>query len=129
MGSLLYKALLLKEIFYGLVIKGIAGLIVYVEAGHIPKNWFYLAAIIVLIFPFGTVLIQKARQFFRNTSGFILFGLSLFKMIFIPALIIVFFDNEDENSHAYVMPSLIAYLILLLSDTYWKIKWLFGRKF
>jgi hypothetical protein len=129
MGSLLYKALLLKELFYGLIIKGIAGLIVYIEAGHIPKNWFYLAAIIILIFPFGTVLIQKAKQFFRNASGFILFGLSLFKMLFIPALIIVFFDNESEHSHAYIMPSLIAYIILLLSDTYWKIKWLFGKKF
>jgi len=129
MGTLLYKALLLKEIFYGLLIKGMAGLIVFIEAEHIPKNWFYLAAIIIALFPLSTYIIKEIRDYSHQAPGLILMLISMMKMLLIPILIILFFEKEHKDIEAFVIPSIVAYLILLIMDTKWKIKWLFHRKY
>ncbi|MFO8001878.1 MAG: hypothetical protein R6U46_11585 [Marinilabilia sp.] len=127
MGIILYKALLFKEIFYGLLFKGLAGLIVFIEAGHIPKNWFYLVAIIIMLFPVSTYLINKLRKSWPESPGWALMSFSMLKMLLLPFLIIIFFEKEHDDLEAYVMPTIIAYLVLMALDTKWKLKWLFGR--
>ncbi|MBN1116879.1 MAG: hypothetical protein JXA77_06735, partial [Bacteroidales bacterium] len=94
MGGILYKALLFKEIFYGLLIKGAAGLIVYIEASHVPKSWFFLALAIVASFPLGTIFLNQIRKSWSNSAGFFYVGISFLKMLLIPLLIILFFDKE-----------------------------------
>ena len=128
MGALLYKALLIKEIFYGLLFKGLAGLIVFIEAGHIPKNWFYLAVIIIILFPVTTYVLNKLRKKWPDSPGWALMGFSAVKMMLLPILIILFFEKNHDDIEAYVIPPTIAYLILLGLDTKWKIQWLFRKK-
>jgi DMSO reductase anchor subunit len=128
MGALLYKALLIKEIIYGLLFKGLAGLIVFIEAGHVPKNWFYLAVIIILIFPVSTYVLNKLKKIWPDSSGWTFMGFSVIKMFLLPLLIILFFEKDHDDTEAYVMPPVIAYLILMGLDTKWKIKWLFSKK-
>ncbi len=128
MEAILYKALLLKEFFFGLLFKGAAGLVVYIESGQIPKNWIYLALIIILIFPAGTYILEKIRKYRREGPGWAFLIISMIKMMLLPALIFLFFDKEHDDIEAFVMPSVIAYLIMLGLDTKWKIKWLFGRR-
>lgn len=128
MGLILYKALLIKEIIYGLLFKGAAGLIVFIESGQIPKNWFYLAAIIIFLFPASTYLLQKMREQWPESPGWGFMALSMFKMLLLPFLIILFFDKDHEHIEAFVIPIVISYLILMAMDTKWKIKWLFGRR-
>ena len=118
---LAYKVLLIKEIFYGLLLKGLAGLVVFIEAGHVPKNWFYLALIIIALFPVTSFVLKEIKEHWENSVGFAVMALSLFKLILIPVLIIILFDKNHEDVEAYVMPSLIAYLVLLAMDTKWKI--------
>ncbi len=127
MGLILYKALLLKEIIYGLLFKGLAGLIVYIEAGHIPKNWFYVAVIIIVMFPATTYVLQKIRKYWLEAPGWAFMVLSMTKMLLLPFLFILFFDKDDDDIEAFVMPLLISYLILMGMDTKWKIKWLFNK--
>lgn len=129
MGALLYKALLIKEIFYGLLIKGMAGLIVFVEAEHVPKNWFYLAVIIIAMFPLSTYILKEVRDYSHHAPGFTLVLISMLKMLLVPILIILFFDKDHEDIEAFVIPSIVGYLILLVADTKWKIKWLFHKKY
>ncbi|PWD99469.1 hypothetical protein [Marinilabilia rubra] len=129
MGTLLYKALLIKEFFYGLLIKGMAGLIVFIEAEHIPKNWFYLAAIIIALFPLSTYILKEIKAYSHQAPGFGLVVISMLKMLLIPVLIILFFEKEHEDIEVFVIPSVVAYLVLLFMDTKWKIKWLFLRKY
>ncbi|MGM0375202.1 MAG: hypothetical protein ACQEQ0_00310 [Bacteroidota bacterium] len=128
MIALLYKALLIKEFFYGLLFKGLAGLIVFIETGHIPKNWFYLAAIIILLFPVTTYALNKLKKIWSESAGWALMSFSAIKMVLFPLLLILFFDKDHEHIEAYVMPPTIAYLILMALDTKWKIKWLFSKK-
>lgn len=125
---LAYKVLLIKEVFYGLLLKGLAGLVVFIEAGHVPKNWVYLALIIIVLFPVTSFVLKEIQQHWENTVGFAFMALSLFKLILIPILIIIFFDKNHEAIEAYVFPILIAYLVLLGMDTKWKIQWLFGKR-
>jgi|GEM_PF-2054403 hypothetical protein len=129
MGAILYKALLLKEIFYGLLIKGAAGLIVYIEASHIPRSWIYLALVIVASFPVGTIIMNEVRKSWPDSTGFFYVGISFLKMLLIPLLIILFFDKDHEHIEAFVIPLILGYLVLLAIDTKWKIKWLFHSKF
>lgn len=129
MGTLLYKALLIKEIIYGLLVKGMAGLIVFIEAEHIPKNWFYLAAIVIALFPLSTYIIKEIRYFSHHAPGFTLVLISMFKMLLVPILIILLFDKEHDDIEAIVIPSIVAYMVLLIMDTKWKIKWLFHKKY
>ncbi|WP_291862491.1 hypothetical protein [Marinilabilia sp.] len=128
MGGILYKALLLKEVFYGLLIKGVAGLIVYIEASHIPRSWIYLALAIVASFPVGTMILNQVRKYWVQSSGFFYVGISFLKMLLIPLLIILVFEKDHEHIEAFVIPLIVAYLVLLAVDTKWKIKWLFHRK-
>jgi len=128
MGLILYKALLIKEILYGLLFKGAAGLIVFIESGQIPKNWFYLAAIIIFLFPASTYVLQKMRKQWPESPAWAFMALSMFKMLLLPLLLILFFDKDHDDIEAFVMPIVIAYLILMGMDTKWKIEWLFGRR-
>jgi len=125
---LAYKVLLIKEVFYGLLLKGMAGLVVFIETGHVPKNWFYLALIIITLFPVTTFVLKEIKKHWENSAGFAFMALSMFKLFFISFLILVFFDQDHENIEAYVIPIVIAYLILLGMDTKWKIQWLFGKR-
>ncbi len=129
MGAILYKALLLKEIFYGLLFKGVAGLIVYIEASHIPRSWIYLAIIIVASFPVSTYILNQIRHQWDQSTGLAYIVLSFVKMLAIPLLIILFFEKDHEHIEAYVIPLIVAYLTLLVVDTKWKIKWLFHKKY
>ena len=129
MGLLFYKVLLIKEIFYGLLIKGLAGLIVFIETGHIPGNWFYLALIIVSLFPLSTFILKEIRKIWPDTPGFLFAGLSMLKMLLIPVLIILFFDKNHDDVEAFVIPVVVGYLILMGLDTKWKIQWLFKKKY
>lgn len=128
MGAILYKALIFKEIFYGLLIKGAAGLIVFIETNHVPRTWVYLALAIVASFPVGTYILNKVRKHWFNSTGFFYVGISFLKMLAIPLLIILFFEKDHQHIEAFVIPLIVAYLILLAMDTKWKIKWLFWRK-
>ena len=128
MGLILYKALLIKEILYGLLFKGAAGLIVFIESGQIPKNWFYLAAIMLFLFPASTYVLQKMRKKWPESPAWAFMALSMFKMLLLPLLLILFFDKDHDHIEAFVMPIVIAYLLLMGLDTKWKIKWLFGRR-
>ncbi|WP_010662211.1 hypothetical protein [Marinilabilia salmonicolor] len=128
MGAILYKAIIFKEIFYGLLIKGAAGLIVFIEADHVPRTWVYLALAIVASFPVGTYILNEVRKHWFNSTGFFYVGISFLKMLAIPLLIILFFDKDHQHIEAFVIPLIVAYLILLAMDTKWKIKWLFWRK-
>ncbi|MFW5754118.1 MAG: hypothetical protein ACOCV9_04890 [Marinilabiliaceae bacterium] len=128
MVALLYKALLIKEFFYGLLFKGVAGFIVFIEAGHIPKNWFYLAVIIILLFPATTYILNKLRKIWPDSPGWAFMGFSMMKLMLIPLLIIGLFEKDHDDLEALVMPSVIAYLILMALDTKWKIKWLFSKR-
>jgi uncharacterized membrane protein YiaA len=125
---LAYKVLLIKEIFYGLLLKGLAGLVVFIEAGHVPKNWFYLALIIIALFPVTSFVLKEIKEHWENTAGFAFMALSLFKLLLIPFLIIILFDKNHEDVEAYVFPILVAYLIFLGMDTRWKIQWLFRKR-
>ena len=125
---LAYKVLLIKEIFYGLLLKGLAGLVVFIEVGHVPKNWFYLALIIIALFPVTSFVLKEVKENWENTAGFVFMALSLFKLLLIPLLIIIFFDKNHEDVEAYVFPILVAYLIFLGMDTRWKIQWLFRKR-
>ncbi|WP_016778115.1 hypothetical protein [Anaerophaga thermohalophila] len=125
---LAYKVLLIKEIFYGLLFKGVAGLVVFIETGHVPKNWLYLALIIIAMFPLTSFVLKEVKKYWKNTAGFVFMALSMFKMLLIPFLIIVLFDRDHENIEAYVIPIVIAYLVLLGMDTKWKIQWLFRKR-
>ena len=129
MGKILYRALLIKETFYGLLIKGIAGLIVFIEAEQIPKNWFYLAAIIVTIFPLSTYILKEVHFHHNKAPGFAFAGISIIKLMLIPSLIILFFEKDHIHIEAFVIPTIIGYLVLLAMDTKWKIQWLFHRKY
>ncbi|MGQ1889578.1 hypothetical protein ACT29H_03970 [Thermophagus sp. OGC60D27] len=126
---LAYKVLLIKEIFYGLLFKGVAGLIVFIEAGHIPKNWFYLALIIVVLFPLTTSILKFFKEVWPDSSGMVLVTMSVVKIFLIPLLVMLFFDKEHEDIEAFVIPTIISYLILLTLDTKWKIQWLSKQKF
>jgi drug/metabolite transporter (DMT)-like permease len=128
MGSLLYNALLFKEVMYGLLFKGAAGLIVYIETGHIPQNWFYLAAIIICLFPFSTYILKNVGKAWPQSPGWIFMVISMLKMLILPILIILFFDKEHEDIEALVMPLVISYLMLMAMDTKWKIKCLLNRR-
>jgi drug/metabolite transporter (DMT)-like permease len=128
MGAILYKALIFKEIFYGLLIKGAAGLIVFIETNHVPVTWVYLALAIVASFPVGTYILKEVRKHWFNSTGFMYVGISFLKMLLIPLLIILFFEKDHQHIEAFVIPLIVAYLILLAMDTKWKIKWLFSRK-
>lgn len=128
MGLLLFKVLLIKEIFYGLLIKGLAGLVVFVEAGYVPGNWIYLALIMISLFPLSTFILKEVRKIWPDTPGFLFAGLSMFKMLLIPVLIILFFDKNHDDVEAFVIPAVVGYLILMGLDTKWKIQWLFNKK-
>jgi hypothetical protein len=125
MGLILYKALLFKEIIYGLLFKGMAALIVYIEAGHIPKNWIYLAAIVIFLFPASTYILNIFRKHWPDSPGWAFMALSMLKMILLPILIFLFLDKNHADIESFVIPLLVAYLILMAIDTKWKIKWLF----
>jgi hypothetical protein len=129
MGLILYKILLIKEIFYGLLIKGLAGLIVFIEAGYVPKNWIYLALIIVAMFPVSTYILKQIRHFWPEVPGFAYVVMSLVKMLLVPVMVILFFEKDHEHIEAFVIPLIAGYLILLAVDTKWKIKWLFNKRF
>jgi hypothetical protein len=129
MALLFYKVLLIKEILYGLLIKGLAGLIVFYETGHVPKNWIYLALIIITLFPVSTYILKQIRHFWPQVPGFAYVGMSFFKMLLVPVLIILFFEKDHEHIEAFVIPLIVGYLILLALDTKWKIKWLFNKRF
>jgi len=126
---LAYKVLLIKEIFYGLLFKGVAGLVVFIEAGYIPKNWFYLALIIIVLFPLTSSVLKFFRDVWPDSSGIVLVFMSVLKIFLIPLLMMLFFDKEDEDIEAFVIPTIISYLILLTLDTKWKIQWLLRQRF
>ena len=121
---LAYKVLLIKEIFYGLLFKGLAGLIVYIEAGHIPRNWIYLALIIVALFPLTSSILKFFKDIRPDLPGLVLVIMSVLKIFIIPLLLMLFFDKDHEEIEAFVIPTMISYLVLLTLDTKWKIQWL-----
>ncbi len=128
MGLLLYKVLLIKEFIYGLLIKGLAGLVVFIEAGHVPGNWIFLALIMISLFPLSTFILKEIRNIWPDNLGFLFAGLSMLKMLLIPVLIILFFDKSHADVEAFVIPAVVGYLILMGLDTKWKIQWLFSKR-
>ncbi len=119
--------IIVKELTAALLLMGLAALIVFYETGHLPHSWFFLSVFIALIFPAATLVLNSLKKLSSQAPGWALLALSSLKMILIPTLIFILFDREHEATPAVVMPTVIAYLILLGLDTYWKVKWLFGK--
>ncbi len=117
--------ILFKEVFTSVVVMGLAGIIVFVEAGHLPHNWFKLVVAISSFFPASTLLLNYLKKVSPQSPGWVLMGLSTLKMILIPTLIILLFEREHEATTAVVIPTVLAYLLLMGLDTAWKIKWIF----
>ncbi len=119
--------IIIKELAATILLMGLAALVIFYETGHLPHNWFFLSAFITLIFPAATLVLNALKKLSSLAPGWVLLALSTLKMILIPVLIIILFDREHEATPAVVMPTIISYLILLGLDTYWKVKWLFGK--
>jgi hypothetical protein len=117
--------ILFKELIYSVGLMGLAAIIIFTETGHLPRNWFILIAAIFSFFPGSTLLLNVLKKEFPGSQGWALMGLSVLKMFLIPLLIILLFEREHEATPAVVIPTLIAYLILIGLDTHWKVKWIF----
>ncbi len=81
--------------------------------------------ILFIIFSSNTLLFNFLKKKNYTQIGWVYASSILFGQIILLILMFVFFDPNIKNHKSFVIINLISYLLFLILDTKWKIKWLF----
>ncbi len=93
----------------------------------LTKQCIIYFVILFVIFSSNTLIFDRLKKKGFSQIGWLYASSILFGQIILLALMFVFFDPKIQEHKSFVIISLISYLLFLILDTKWKIKWLFAK--
>ena len=88
-------------------------------------DWLVFSIILVTLFISSTFLFDWVIKRKPDQIGLLFAGVTLLSQAILLALLFIVLKPTEENHRAFAILGLTNYLLFLLLDTRWKLKWFF----
>ncbi|HLW07507.1 MAG TPA: hypothetical protein VKY45_08075 [Marinilabiliaceae bacterium] len=119
------KQIIKKELVLGGILF-LVGLLAQYLLGHkMIKGWTAFSIILALLFISSTLLFNWLMKIKPDQIGLLFAGVTLLIQAILLSLLFIVLKPTEENHRAFAILGLSNYLLFLLLDTRWKLKWFF----
>ena len=120
------KKIIKKEWVTGGILFLVGILVQYLLGIKMIVGWTIFSVILVVLFVSSTFLfdwlLNKNKQ---DQIGLIFAGVTLLNQVILLTLLFIMLKPSEVNHRAFAILGLTNYLLFLLLDTRWKLKWFF----
>lgn len=119
------KQIIKKELVLGGILF-LVGLLAQYLLGHkMIEGWTAFSIILALLFISSTLLFNWLMKIKPDQIGLLFAGVTLLIQAILLSLLFIVLKPTEENHRAFAILGLSNYLLFLLLDTRWKLKWFF----
>lgn len=119
------KQIIIKEFILSALLFIMGNIVIYTSDIPVLQHWIIYCVILFIIFLSSTILFNFLKRKKIKQVGWIYAGTLLVGQMLLLLLLFITLDPTIKEHKFLTIISLISYLIFLILDTNWKIKWLF----
>ncbi len=119
------KQIIRKELVLGSILFLVGFLAQYLLGYKMIIGWMIFSFILIVLFVTSTFLFNWLIRKNQDHVGLLFAGVTLISQAILLALLFIVLKPTEENHRAFAILGLTNYLLFLLLDTRWKLKWLF----
>jgi hypothetical protein len=117
--------ILVKEIILSFILL-LAGYLAGQAIGfEMFTGYFICLTLLCVVFIFSTLLFNHQKKYKKQWFGLTFTAFVMLAQLIISLFLFLFLEPENKNHRIAAITLMVSYFIFFITDTHWKIKWLF----